>query len=531
MGERVGVLLGHAKRSPHRGLVNCDLLARKQAHLRGEHVAVAAGHRGKQVHHLGHDVQVGGQGGDGSVEEHQVLDVQHEDLRQPGTHAQQRLGDPLQLRHHLFLRHLGGVEHLAVKAQLLDHPVEVDVIGQRAQVAERPELTLDVAGGAGDHQAEERHALLLGHPGGDAEVEQRDAPVGEHEQVAAVQVAVEDAVHHGALGKADHAGADHVAAADAGGDHALDVLPAVALKAFHHQHPTGDEGRMGPGDDEAPLVEVGEHLGHVQHVLGLKTKVEFLGDRLGEQLDQSWGVGQRRHGDPADEERRQPGHDLEVAVHRGADGGPLHLDDHLLTGEQGGHVHLGDRRRSQRGALEAGEHLLERAAQVGLDHLAHDVEVFGGHLVAQQGELGDEFVGEDAGPRGDDLPELDVGGAEILRGLAQTPGQPFHPWPAVLGTAFVNHPAGQRPDDAAAHRDEPPERGDAFGRGEAGHLAGERGADDAEADVPVELVPVDHPWSGLGEGVAGQLGGEGLVAVMGRHIGVLGRVGGADHDP
>lgn len=61
----LGVLLGHAKRSPHRGLVNCDLLARKQAHLRGEHVAVAAGHRGKQVHHLGHDVQVGGQGGDG----------------------------------------------------------------------------------------------------------------------------------------------------------------------------------------------------------------------------------------------------------------------------------------------------------------------------------------------------------------------------------------------------------------------------------------------------------------------------------
>ena len=36
-------------------------------------------------------------------------------------------------------------------------------------------------------------------------------------------------------------------------------------------------------------------------------------------------------------------------------------------------------------------------------------QVFGGHLVAQQGELGDEFVGEDAGPRGDDLPELDVG--------------------------------------------------------------------------------------------------------------------------
>ena len=50
----------------------------------------------------------------------------------------------------------------------------------------------------------------------DAEVEQRGAPVGQHEEVAAVEVAVEDAVDHRALHEADHAGADDLLGVDAG---------------------------------------------------------------------------------------------------------------------------------------------------------------------------------------------------------------------------------------------------------------------------------------------------------------------------
>ena len=45
-------------------------------------------------------------------------------------------------------------------------------------------------------QAQEGQAPGLGQAAGDAEVEQRGAAVGQHEEVAAVQVAVEDAVEH-----------------------------------------------------------------------------------------------------------------------------------------------------------------------------------------------------------------------------------------------------------------------------------------------------------------------------------------------
>jgi hypothetical protein len=62
---------------------------------------------------------------------------------------------------------------------------------------------------------------------GDAEVEQRGAAVGQHEQVPAVQVAVEDAVDHGALHEADHAGADDRLGVDAGVLHAGDVVEGL----------------------------------------------------------------------------------------------------------------------------------------------------------------------------------------------------------------------------------------------------------------------------------------------------------------
>ena len=45
---------------------------------------------------------------------------------------------------------------------------------------------------------------LLAEAAGDAEVEQRRAPVGQDHQVPRVQVAVEEAVEHRALEEADH---------------------------------------------------------------------------------------------------------------------------------------------------------------------------------------------------------------------------------------------------------------------------------------------------------------------------------------
>ena len=85
--------------------------------------------------------------------------------------------------------------------------------------------------------------------------------------------------------------------------HAGDVVEGEARQPLHHEHPARDETGVGAGDDVAPLAELGEHAGDVEHVLGLEAEVELLGDRLGEQLDQRRRVGQRRDRDAPDEER------------------------------------------------------------------------------------------------------------------------------------------------------------------------------------------------------------------------------------
>lgn len=129
-------------------------------------------------------------------------------------------------------------------------------------------------------------------------------------------------------------------------------------------------------------------------------------------------IGQRRDRDATDEKRRQPGHHLEVSIDLGADGRSLHFDHHLLAGVQRGNVHLGDRGSGKWLSVERGEHILQRSAQVGFDHLAHHLEALGRHLVPEQGELRHQFVGEDAGTRADDLTQLDVGGSQVLGRLA-----------------------------------------------------------------------------------------------------------------
>ena len=159
----------------------------------------------------------------------------------------------------------------------------------------------------------------MGQPADDAEVEQRRAPVGQHEQVAAVQVAVEDAVDHRALHEGDHPGADHGLGVDAGVVHAGDVVEVEAGDALHHQHPAGHQLRVRAGDHVAVLAEVAQHGGDVEHVRRLHPEVELLDDRLGEQLDERRRVGERGDRDAADEVGREPRHHPQVVAHETID--------------------------------------------------------------------------------------------------------------------------------------------------------------------------------------------------------------------
>ena len=159
-----------------------------------------------------------------------------------------------------------------------------------------------------DEQLQKRQTLALAEPAGDAVVEQGDAAVALDEEVAAVQVAVEDPVQQGALQERDHLRSQHGRRVDPGRPHALDVVPGEAVEPLHDEHPARHEPWMGAGDDDGALVGLCEDVADVEHVGGLEAEVELLDDRLGEKLDERRRVGERRHRDPPDEEGGEEAH-------------------------------------------------------------------------------------------------------------------------------------------------------------------------------------------------------------------------------
>ncbi len=95
----------------------------------------------------------------------------------------------------------------------------------------------------------------------DAEVEQGGAPVGQHEEVAAVQVAVEDAVDHGALHEARSWPVRTTSSVSMPAPlHAGDVVELEARQPLHDEDPPRHEARVRAGHDVAPLASSDEHL-------------------------------------------------------------------------------------------------------------------------------------------------------------------------------------------------------------------------------------------------------------------------------
>ena len=402
----------HVGCEPHGGLhaVQVDLeLPGVDAHVAGDALPVVGGEVRSDVGDLGEQVDVGGERGHGAVEEQQVLDEEHELLGHARPVGEQRLGELADLAYELVGRHGGGVLHGLVEAQVAHDGVQVRVLGQGAEVAQGSELEAHIVHRAAHEQAQEGQPPGLVEAAGDAVVEQGDP---------------EHAEEHGALQEGHHAGPHHRRGVDAGGVHAGHVVPGEPGEPLHHEDAAGDELGVGPGHDQGPLARLGQDAGDVEHVLRFEAEVQLLDDGLGEELDQGGRVRQRGHRDAPHKGRGDPAHGGQVAPHQLGDLRALHLDHHGLARLEGRGVHLGDGRGRHRSAVEAREHLLEGGAQVLLDGGADRLVAFGRHLVAQQAELGDQLLGEDSLPRGQDLPELDVGRPQALEGPAQPAGQP-----------------------------------------------------------------------------------------------------------
>ena len=292
--------------------------------------------------------------------------------------------------------------------------------GQRAEVADGRDLRRDVVGGRRHDESEEGQAPGLVEAARDPEVEEGDAAVELHEQVAPVQVSVEHPVEQRPFEEGDQRGVQDGLGVDPRGADRIGVAPRKPFEAFHDQHAPRHQGRMGTGDDDGVLARVGQHAGDVEHVLGLEAEVELLHDRLCEQLDEGRRVGEGGDRDAAHQQRGEPAHGGQVAAHQPGHVGTLHLHHHGLAAVQARRVDLGHRCRRHGRPGELAELLFEGHAQVGLHDAPDHGEGLGRDLVPTQPEFGDELLGEQPFPRGQDLAELDVGGAEVLEGASQT---------------------------------------------------------------------------------------------------------------
>ena len=291
---------------------------------------------------------------------------------------------------------------------------------------------------------------------------------------------------------------DHLRGVDARGLHALDVVVVEAVEALHHQHAARHQLRVRTRHDDDGLAGIAQHVRDVEHVLRLEPEVELLGDRLGEQLDERRRIRQRRHGDPPDEPRRDPRHRRQIPAHEARDLRPLHLDDDILAGREARGVHLRNRRGRERRSIEAGEHGLERLAQILFDDAADDVERLGRHAVAKLLELPDELAGKQAPPRRNDLPELDVRRPQAFEGLTQPQregcARSFAP-----AAALADLPGQERAPDPDPGRCETAQRRQFPSAHPVRHLRLARGAQPDDLPAPRHLVGIDQPGAVLTE--------------------------------
>ena len=126
---------------------------------------------------------------------------------------------------------------------------------------------------------------------------------------------------------------------------------------------------------------------------------------------------------------------------------------------------------------------LERPAEILLHDAAHGLEGLGRHLVAAELELLDELRREQAPPRGDDLGELDVRGAEALEGAPQAAREP------AGRRARRRRGARAAPSRRRRRRSASPPRGSARRAGAAGAAPGARRTRGSPRGAPPDRRP------------------------------------------
>src|ERR671937_829745 len=355
------------------------------------------------------------------------------DERQRGRQANavpaRDLGQALHDRAELDLRQRFVSIQRQQLPDLVAKRVEIELLGQlRGEHEQDLGQERDVFLPEGEQ--EQQHALsdvvryLPDHP----EVEEVDRPV-RPEHVPRVRVGVEEAVGQDlAVERLEELG---------GGLLALGAERRLAHRAARDQLE----------DEEPPRrelvvnrgrVETRKRLQHLPHpfdVRGFLLEVELTLKRHGQVLDDGGQIDDPPKRFPALRLSGEQAQEPEVAHDLVARSGPLNLDDHAFPALERRLVPLADRPRRERDRIDRLEHVFPRDAELFLHHLDDLGLGQRGDIVLQRGELDDELVRQEIGPRRKNLAELRERRAELLERVPQAAGTDLGRVAAASGLA------------------------------------------------------------------------------------------------
>ena len=225
----------------------------------------------------------------------------------------------------------------------------------------------------------------------DAEVDRDVVALRGDEDVPRMHVGVEEAVaEHLREEDLDTVLGDPLEV-DAGGAHRRQVADRDAADALHDHHVAVGQRPVHLGDVEQ--LAALEGAAQLRGVGRLAQQVELVEEdpfRLGHHLDRAQAacilpVALGQLGDQLEQ--------ADVVADGALDARAQHLDHHLAAVLELRGVHLGDRRRGQRGLVETAEQLGNRPAEGFLDRGARHRAGEWRHAVLQLGQLGGDVVG------------------------------------------------------------------------------------------------------------------------------------------
>ncbi len=243
--------------------------------------------------------------------------------------------------------------------------------------------------------------------------------------------------------------------------HAAQVVPLRGqTRGFRELGPLD----LGEGDDapgavlpvdrgDAHLV-LAEPLAQPVGVAPLDGIVQLVAQRVGELPDNVHElVVAQRLGAPLEEPRLRH-EQLQVRLDGALHVGPPHLDDHLGAVMECGAVYLPDGRRGDGLLVKGGERRAQGPMQFVLDGGDDLVHRHGRRGIEQLAQLDDVRRGENVGTRAEDLPQLDVGRAEVLERPAHPLGNGQDRSGVVLLEGALAS-AGEKAQEAQVLRQEP----------------------------------------------------------------------------